>query len=118
MTRVVIADDQDMVRSGLRLILELGGIEVVGEASDGEEAVAAALEHLPDVVLMDLRMPHVDGIEATRRIVEARPETRVVLLSTYDADSLPAAASTCGAVRYVHKVDFSPAVLVEVRDSA
>ncbi|HEU4841537.1 MAG TPA: response regulator, partial [Ilumatobacteraceae bacterium] len=66
--RVVIADDQDLVRAGLRVILETNGVDVVAEAADGAEAVAAALAHRPDVVLMDVRMPVVDGIEATRRI--------------------------------------------------
>ncbi|WP_433292625.1 response regulator [Actinoplanes sp. CA-030573] len=72
MTRVLVVDDQAMVRQGLRLILELAGFEVVGEAADGEEAVAAAGEHRPDVVLMDLHMPVMDGVEATRRIVAGR----------------------------------------------
>ena len=73
---VVIADDQTLVRRGFRLILKAAGIDVVAEAADGEQAVAAAGEHQPDVVLMDIRMPKVDGIEATRRIIAARPPPR------------------------------------------
>ena len=65
----VIADDQALVRGGFRLILKAAGIEVLAEAADGEQAVAAVLEHRPDVVLMDIRMPRLDGVEATRRIV-------------------------------------------------
>ena len=71
---VVIADDQALVRGGFRLILKAAGIDVVAEAADGEQAVAAVLEHQPDVVLMDIRMPKVDGIEATRRIVARSPQ--------------------------------------------
>ncbi|HEX6917847.1 MAG TPA: response regulator transcription factor, partial [Phycicoccus sp.] len=71
MTTVLLVDDQAVVRAGLRMILELGGVDVVGEAGDGEEAVTATAELVPDVVLMDLRMPGTDGVEATRRIVAA-----------------------------------------------
>ena len=70
-TRVLVVDDQDLVRHGLRMILELGGIEVVGEAADGQAAVAAVKELAPEVVLMDVRMPGTDGVEATRQIVAA-----------------------------------------------
>jgi DNA-binding NarL/FixJ family response regulator len=102
MTRVLLVDDQDLVRQGLRLILELAGIEVVAEARDGAEAVAAVAEHAPDVVLMDLRMPGMDGIEATRRITAAHP-ARVLALTTFDVDEHVVGALRAGAVGFLLK---------------
>ena len=102
MTRVLIVDDQDMVRHGLRLILELAGLEVVAEASDGAAAVEAVATHLPDVVLMDLRMPGMDGVEATRRIVEAGT-SRVLALTTFDVDQHVVDALRAGAVGFLLK---------------
>jgi DNA-binding NarL/FixJ family response regulator len=101
-TRVVVADDQAMVRQGLRLILELHGIEVVAEAGDGAEAVAAAAEHRPDVVLMDLRMPGTDGVEATRQIV-AQGTATVLALTTFDLDQHVADALRAGAAGFLLK---------------
>jgi DNA-binding NarL/FixJ family response regulator len=102
MTRVVVADDQDLVRHGLRMILELGGVEVVGEAADGAAAVAAAAELRPDVVLMDLRMPGTDGVEATRQVVAAGT-AKVLALTTFDADQHVADALRAGAVGFLLK---------------
>src|SRR5262252_3122495 len=92
--RVVIADDQALVRGGFRLILNTAGIPVVAEAADGKEAITAVLKHRPDVVLMDIRMPEMDGLEATRRILESRPgqDVRVIMLTTFDLDQYVYAA--------------------------
>ena len=112
---VLIVDDQPPFRAVARTVVGLAsGFEVTAEAENGEEAVALALTERPDLVLMDINMPGIDGIEATREITAERPETVVVLLSTYDADSLPDDALSCGAARYVHKEDFSPSLLAEV----
>ena len=104
--RVVIADDQQLVRTGFRMILAgEPDIEVVGEASNGAEAVAAAAELCPDVVLMDIRMPELDGIEATRQIVARRgePKTKVLILTTFDLDEYVYDALRVGASGFLLK---------------
>jgi DNA-binding NarL/FixJ family response regulator len=104
MIRVLIADDQELVRSGFRLILELAeGIEVVGEASDGHQAVRLARELRPDVVLMDVRMPVLDGIEATKRLAQAGIASRVLVLTTFDLDEYVYAAVQAGASGFLLK---------------
>ena len=104
MTRVLIADDQALVRVGLRKILELeADTHVVGEAGDGEDAVSAARRLDPDVVLMDIRMPVLDGIEATRRIVRERPDTRVLILTTFGLDNYVYEALRAGASGFMLK---------------
>ena len=103
MTRVLIADDQDLVRSGLRFVLEAAGLEVVAEAADGAEAFARARELRPAVALMDVRMPGTDGITATRHIVEAGLETRVLILTTFDLDEHVFAALQAGASGFLLK---------------
>ena len=104
MIRIVIADDQRVVREGLQMLLGLlDGFEVVGAAQDGEEAVRLAVEHEADVVLMDLRMPGVDGVEATARLAIARPATRVLVLTTYADDEVLFAALRAGARGYLTK---------------
>lgn len=103
MTRVLLADDQAMVRSGLRMILELAGIDVVGEAADGAEAVALTETLRPDVVLMDVRMPGTDGIEATRQIVAAELPCRVLILTTFDLDQHVFDALVAGAAGFLLK---------------
>ncbi|KAB8183863.1 response regulator [Microbispora catharanthi] len=111
-TRVVIADDQALVRSGFGMILAADGIEVTAEAADGAEAVAAVRRTRPDVVLMDIRMPRMDGLEATRQIMAADPgETRVLILTTYDLDHYVYAALTAGASGFLLK-DVTPEHLV------
>ncbi|MBW5249023.1 response regulator transcription factor [Streptomyces poriferorum] len=102
--RVVVADDQSVVREGIVMLLGLlPGIEVVGSAKDGEEAVALVAEHAPDVVLMDLRMPRCDGVEATRRIRTEFPGTQVVVLTTFDDDGSLFPALRAGARGYLTK---------------
>ena len=111
---VLIADDQALVRAGFRMILEAeGDIEVVGEASDGREAVAETERLRPDVVLMDVRMPDVDGIEATRRLLGAvrAPDTKVVMLTTFDMDEYVYDALKAGASGFLLK-DVPPEQLV------
>ena len=104
MTTVLIADDQALVRVGLRKILETDpSTRVVGEAGDGEDAVAAARRLRPDVVLMDIRMPVLDGIEATRRIVSAQPGTRVLILTTFGLDEYVYDALRAGASGFMLK---------------
>ena len=103
MTRVVVADDQDLVRSGLQLVLEARGCEVVGTAGNGREAVDVVLRTLPDVVLMDLRMPVMDGIAATRELTEAGCPTRVLVLTTYDLDRYVYDALAAGAAGFLLK---------------
>ena len=104
MIRVLLADDQELVRSGFRLILELAdGIEVVGEAADGLQAVRQAKELRPDVVLMDVRMPGLDGIEATRQLRRAGVDARVLVLTTFDLDEYVYAAVRAGASGFLLK---------------
>jgi DNA-binding NarL/FixJ family response regulator len=104
MTTVLIADDQALVRVGLRKILENEPqITVAGEAGDGQDAIAAARRLRPDVVLMDIRMPVLDGIEATRRIVQAQPATRVLILTTFGLDDYVYDALRAGASGFMLK---------------
>jgi DNA-binding NarL/FixJ family response regulator len=103
MTSVLLADDQELVRTGFRMILELAGIEVTGEASDGREALEMARAQPPDVVLMDVRMPNMDGIEATRRIGLAGLPTRVLMLTTFDLDEHVFDALQAGASGFLLK---------------
>jgi DNA-binding NarL/FixJ family response regulator len=102
--RVLIVDDQALIREGLELLLGLSpGIEVVGTAADGDEAVDVVAKQGPDVVLMDLRMPRCDGVEATRRIVHDHPSTHVVVLTTYADDQSIFSALEAGAMGYLTK---------------
>jgi DNA-binding NarL/FixJ family response regulator len=111
--RVLIADDQALVRGGFRMILDArDDIEVVGEAADGAEAVALVEALAPDVVLMDVRMPELDGIEATRRIVGAGGSTRIIILTTHDLDEYVFAALRAGASGFMLK-DVRPPDLVQ-----
>ncbi|MFB9234682.1 response regulator [Plantactinospora siamensis] len=112
-TKVLLADDQDLVRAGLEMIVDArDDLTVVGSAADGLEAVALAERFRPDVVLMDVRMPRLDGIEATRRLVRAGNPARIVMLTTFDLDEHVFAALRAGASGFLLK-DTRPAALVE-----
>ena len=112
--KVYLADDQELVRSGFRLILESNGIEVVGEAGDGLTAVEEAARLRPDVVLMDIRMPHLDGLEATRRLAgpDVADPIPVVVVTTFDLDEYVYTALRNGASGFLLK-DAGPGLLVE-----
>jgi len=113
MIRVLLVDDQQLVRAGLRMLCDSADdLEVVGEAEDGHEAVVLAESQAPDVVLMDLRMPRVDGIVATRRITERVPSARIVVLTTFDDDDHLYPALAAGACGFLAK-DMSPERLLD-----
>jgi len=111
--RVMLCDDQALVRSGFRMVLEAReDMHVIGEADDGIQAVALAAHAKPDVILMDIRMPNMDGVEATRRIVAAGSPARIVILTTYDADEYVFETLRAGASGFLLK-DIEPVRLVE-----
>jgi DNA-binding NarL/FixJ family response regulator len=114
---VLIADDQELIREGLRLILEAGGIHVVAEAASGAEAVERARRLRPDVVLMDIRMPDMDGIEATRRLValDASKPVNVLILTTFDLDEYVDAALRAGASGFLLKDSAREQLVTAVR---
>jgi two-component system, NarL family, invasion response regulator UvrY len=115
---VLIVDDQRPFRSVARTVVGLvGGWRVTAEAETGEDALDAAARVRPGVVLMDINLPGINGIEATRRILERDPATTVVLMSTYSVEDLPADAASCGAAAYLHKEDLTPAALRQLRCS-
>jgi DNA-binding NarL/FixJ family response regulator len=117
--RVLVVDDQAMVRAGFRMLLrDEPGVEVVGEASDGLEAVGAAARLHPHVVLMDIRMPGLDGLEATRRIVAADPSARILVLTTFSTDEYVFRALRAGASGFVLKDDPPEQLIAAVRTVA
>jgi two-component system, NarL family, invasion response regulator UvrY len=112
---VLIVDDQPYFRSAAREVVgALPGFRAVAEASSGPEAVAAVGKLHPELVLLDVRMPGMDGIEATRRIKAGHPRTVVVLISIEDVGGVPSTARTCGAAALVRKQDFGPSLLREL----
>ena len=112
---VLIVDDQAPFRRAAKMVLAATpGFEVIGEAESGEEAVELYETLAPGLVLMDINLPGINGIEATRQITAAHPGTVVMLLSTYQEADLPADAVSCGAARYVHKEQFGPDVVRDV----
>jgi DNA-binding NarL/FixJ family response regulator len=117
--RVLVADDQSMVRAGFRMLLSgEEDIEVVAEASNGLEAVDKAARFSPNVVLMDIRMPELDGLKATRRILEANPEARILILTTFDLDEYVYEALSVGASGFVLKDDPPEQLLAAIRTVA
>jgi DNA-binding NarL/FixJ family response regulator len=117
--RVVVADDQALVRSGFRVLVDVApDMEVVGEAADGAEAVALVAEHTPDVVLMDIRMPVLDGIDATRQVTAASPATKVLILTTFDLDEYVYAALRAGASGFLLKDTRPEELLAGIRTIA
>ena len=112
---VLVVDDQMPFRLAARSVVGVTpGFEVIGEAKSGEQAIEQVELLHPQLVLMDINMDGISGIEATRRITTEHPDTKVILLSTYDAEDLPGDARTCGALGYVHKERFGPDVLIDM----
>ncbi|SFF91673.1 response regulator transcription factor [Curtobacterium sp. YR515] len=119
MIRVVVADDHPIVRAGIvALLQDADDVEVVGQASDGEAAVAITLAERPDVVLMDLRMPGLDGDDATARILAREPGVRVLILTTYESDDQILAAIEAGAAGYLLKAAPESEILAGLRATA
>ena len=119
MIRVLVVDDQAMVRAGFRLLLaDEPDIEVVAQAADGREAIAQARRFRPDVVLMDIRMPELDGLEATRRVLAEHPSTRILILTTFDLDEYVFESLAAGASGFVLKDDPPEQLLAAVRTVA
>ena len=113
--RVLVVDDQAPFRRAARAVCSVTpGFSVAGESESGEDAVDAARELHPDLVLMDVRLPGIDGIEAARRIVKREPGVAVILLSTYQEADLPAGWPACGALGFVNKDELGPDVLLDV----
>ncbi len=113
--RVLVVDDQVPFRLAARMVLrQADGFEHVGDAETGEDAVEAVSAHRPDLVLMDINMPGINGIEATRRIMAVAPTTVVFLCSTYQLSDLPSDAIVSGARAYVNKEDLGPALLARL----
>jgi DNA-binding NarL/FixJ family response regulator len=119
MTTVVLVDDHPLVRQGMRAVIDAQlDVEVVGEAPDGAEAVRVCVETRPDVVLMDLQMPGIDGIEATRRVRKASPSTAVLVLTMYDDDAMVFEAIAAGASGYLLKGSDGIQIVTAIRSAA
>jgi DNA-binding NarL/FixJ family response regulator len=115
--RVLIVDDQPPFREAAKVVFELlDRFDVVGEAGSGEEAIDLVAELHPDLVVMDINLPGINGVDATREITTAHPDTVVVLVSTYEANALPRGAASCGALAYVHKEQFDSDLVEQLWD--
>ncbi len=117
--RLVLVDDQALFREGLRILLSQSPrLEIVAEAANGEEAIAAAKLHVPDIMLMDLRMPRLNGVEATRQIAQAMPQVRIIVLTTFEDDDEVYEAITAGATGYLLKASPSERVIEAIELTA
>ena len=114
--QILLADDHVMVRQGVRALLEQAGMAVISEASDGQEALEMAHEHHPDVAVLDITMPHLNGIETARRVRDAFPQTKTVLLTMHAEDAYVLAAMQAGAVGYVLKTQAAGDLVQAIRD--
>ena len=113
--RVIVVDDKPQFLRAARSVVErTSGFELVGEATSGEEGLALAASLQPNLIVIDIAMPGIGGIEAARRMVSRQPEAVAVLVSTYAEEDLPPAARSCGAVAYIHKESFGPGSLRDV----
>lgn len=113
--RVLVVDDQATYREAARFVIEMSdGFELAGMAESGEEGVSLAAELAPDLVLMDVNLPGIDGLEATRRILEGRPQTEVVVFSTHSAADYADRARMAGAIGFITKGDLAPEMLADV----
>lgn len=117
--RVVLVDDQESFRSAARLVIRMAeGFELVSEAESGEQGINSVSQSSADLVLMDIGLPGIDGLEATRRILEREPKCKVIVLSTYDASEYQSRALAAGAIAFLSKSEFDPDVLRDVWDAA
>lgn len=117
--RVVLVDDQESFRSAARLVIRMAeGFELVSEAESGEQGIDSVAQSFADLVLMDIGLPGIDGLEATRRILEREPKCKVIVLSTYDASEYQSRALAAGAIAFLSKSEFDPDVLRDVWDAA
>ena len=115
--RILLADDHVMVRQGLRVLLEQAGMIVIGEASDGQEALRLAHEHTPDVAVLDIAMPSLNGLETARRLRETLPQTKIVLLTMHTEEPYVLEALQAGAVGYVLKTQAAGDIVQAIRDA-
>jgi len=115
--RILLAEDHVMFRQGLRVLLEQAGMVVIGEASDGQEALRLAHEHQPDVAVLDIAMPHLNGLETARRLRETVPQTKIVLLTMHTEEPYVLEALQAGTVGYVLKTQAAADIVQAIRDA-